>query len=129
MRKVLVLAGALFLLVCLAPVFAEWETRSNVVVPFEFTVGDNVYPAGTYTVLTDAQTHAVSLINKDTRSSSNSLTHDILLTSSGTADTTKLIFAFDGRRHVLHQVVIQGDNHIHDVIHGQIVELKGTPPT
>ena len=40
---------------------------------------------------------------------------------------TKLIFVLNNGQHVLHQIGIAGDNHIHDIIHGaDVVELVAT---
>ena len=76
----------------------------------------------------NGQTHAVRLQNKDTHVSALALSHDICLTPSGAATSSKLIFAFNGQQRVLHQAVIEGDDHIHDLLHGdEVAELKKTP--
>lgn len=128
MRKLV--TGLLFVLLAMPTAFAQWEQRATVAVPFEFAVDNTVLPAGTYAVLLNAQTHGVMLVNRDAQVSATALSHDMFLIPSGAADSSKLMFALEGKRHVLHQVMVKGDNHIHDLIHGsEVAEFPGKPAT
>ena len=130
MKKLVILTGIVIALFCSAPALVQWETRATVQVPFEFAAGTTVLPAGTYAVLLNAQTHGVMLQNKDAQVSVTAFSHDIFLIPSGVATSSKLIFGSIGHRRVLHQAVIAGDNHMHDLIHGdEVAELTGKPAT
>ena len=130
MKKPIILVTLLLTLLALPQAFAQFEQRATVEVPFEFAVDTTVLPAGTYAVRLNAQTHGVMLVNKDTQVSATALSHDIYLIPSGAATSSKLVFAFDGKRRVLHQVLVQGDDHMHDLLHGdEVTELKGKPAT
>jgi hypothetical protein len=66
--------------------------------------------------------------NKETGASAYTFSRDILLgPTDSTARNSKWVFAHEGNRYVLHQVIVEGDNHVHDLIHGkEIAELPGT---
>ena len=69
-------------------------------------------------------------MNRDAQVSATALSHDMFLIPSGAADSSKVMFALEGKRHVLHQVMVKGDNHIHDLIHGsEVAEFPGKPAT
>ena len=128
MRKLAI--RLLFVLMAMPTAFAQWEQRATVAVPFEFAVDNTVLPAGTYAVLLNAQTHGVMLVNREVKVSATAHSHDIFLIASGVAASSKLIYAVEGKRHVLHQVMVEGDNHMHDLIHGsEVAELPGKPAT
>jgi hypothetical protein len=128
MRKLVI--GLLFVLLAMPTGFAQWKQRATVAAPFEFAVDNTVLPAGTYAVLLNAQTHGVMLLNREAQVSATAHSHDIFLIASGVAASSKLIFALDGKRHVLHQVMVEGDNHMHDLIHGsEVAELSREPAT
>ena len=131
MKKTVTLTGILFALVCVPPALGQqWAPVATVDVPFDFMVGNTELPAGAYTVLLDAQTHGVRLYNAEAKVSAVAASHDIYLIPSVVATSSKLVFAFNGQRRVLHQVMIQGDNHMHDLIHGaEVAELPGKPST
>jgi hypothetical protein len=129
MKTLITLAGIMFALVCVEPAIGQWQTVAEMKVPFSFVMGDTALPAGTYAVRLDSQTQTLSLLNRDEPLSAISIVHNIALPSSALAESTRLVFDFDGQRRVLHQVV-GGDNHMHDLIHGtEIAELAGTPST
>ena len=69
------------------------------------------------------------LQNKETGAAAFVRSRDILLSPTGsTAPNSKWVFGHEGNRHVLHQVIVQDDNHVHDVIHGkELAELPETP--
>lgn len=130
MKKLVTLAGILFVVFCIEPAFGQyWQTVAKVKVPFEFVVGSTTMPAGTYAVQLDSEAQALCLLNPDNGSSAIALLHNIYLSTDAPIET-KLMFAFDGQRHVLHQVVVDRDNHIHDLIHGtEVAELAAFPST
>jgi hypothetical protein len=131
MKKAILLAGILTLFLCVVPALGEsWETKAKTNVPFEFMAGDTVLPAGVYTVQTAITSPSRLIItNKETGASAIVSSLDIILSSSRSmAPITKMVFAYDGSRHVLHQVVIKGDDHVHDLLHGaEIAELEAPP--
>src|SRR5215468_6054149 len=104
MKGRMLLAVSLFLSVL--PSFGQdWETKATVNVPFEFVVGKTVLPAGDYAILTSTRMPSELLIKSVTTAASVfSMSQDIVLTPGGsTAPSSKLVFALDGDRHVLHQ--------------------------
>ena len=130
MKRSMIPIALLLALLLLSPAFAQWEQRATVEIPFEFAIDETVLPAGTYAVLLDSHTHHVQLVNRDAQVSAIAQSHNIYLIPSGEATSSKLVFAFNGQRRVLHQVVVAGDNHMHDLIHGaEVAELPGKPST
>lgn len=130
MKKGVILAAILFVLVCMTPSWGQWRTQANVDVPYEFAVGDTVLPAGTYDVLTDNQQlpNTILILNEKTGASALANHNMILLTAPvQITDHAKLVFTSDGQHHQLHQVILKGDNHKHDLIHrAEIAELRQT---
>ena len=130
MKQALMIVGILFVLVFIEPAFGQYfQTVAKVEVPFEFVLGSTSLPAGTYYVQLDSQAQVLSLLNPDSGLSALALVHNTD-SSSRYGQVNKLMFAFDGQRHVLHQVIVTRDKHIHDVIHGpEIAELAAIPST
>lgn len=96
-------------------------------VPFEFVVNGKVLPAGTYLVSTQSSAHLVILENKDNREFSATVTNIDVYPGDPEVwrEEGKLIFAPSNGQRVLHQISLPGDNHIHDLSHGEdVVELK-----
>lgn len=130
MKTKVAVAGVLFVLLFLTPAFAQWRSDTKAQVPFEFTIGETALPAGNYVVQTNGTGPSwLRILNVDTQQSAIVFERDILLrTGNGMANKTQLIFMADADRYVLHQVVIEGDNHIHDLVHGtQVAELIVSP--
>lgn len=125
MKKNAILFATVFVVICITPAFGQWETHATVAVPFEFSVGDTVLPAGSYAVLTHSLDHAIQLLNTDTGASAYALQNDIMLNPQGSMiSETKLVFRRDGDRHVLHQIRLVEDDHVHDIVHEtEILEL------
>jgi hypothetical protein len=94
-------------------------------VPFEFAIGHATLPAGTYVVLTLLYEHMLQLKNIEKGVSIYIFEKDVSLETQGlVAPENKLVFRRDGDRHVLHQIVLAGEDHIHDLRHGtEIAEL------
>ena len=130
MKKAVMIVGILFLLVFIEPAFGQhWRTVAKAEVPFEFVLGSTSLPAGTYHVRLDLQRQMVSLFNPDNGLSAIALIHNTGL-SSDYGQANGLLFSSDGQRHVLHQVIVDRDKHIHDVIHGpELAELAAIPST
>ncbi len=115
----------LCLVFCITPAFAQWETHATVTVPFQFVVGNTIFPAGEYAVLTRSADNGINLWNADTGVSAFVLHRNIMLNPPGsTISETTLVFRRDGDRHVLHQIKLVEDNHVHDLVHGtEVLEL------
>jgi hypothetical protein len=66
--------------------------------------------------------------NKETGAAAVIFSRDNLLSPTGSpARNTKWVFAHDGNRHVLHQVIVKGEDHVNDLIHGkEVAELPET---
>jgi hypothetical protein len=66
--------------------------------------------------------------NKETGAAAYTYSRDIPLSPTGSpAPNTKWVFAHEGNRYVLHQVIVKGDDHVNDLIHGkEVPELPGT---
>ena len=90
-------------------------------VPFDFVVSGTTLPAGTYVVKTF--TDAVLMIqNRDNGEYSKILTNtNFSLSPSSTREGTGLVFVLTDGQHVLHQIRLAGDEHTHDIIHGNDV--------
>jgi hypothetical protein len=126
MKSKLAVAGALFMCLFIAPAYAQWVTHAKAEVPFEFTIGQTVLPAGNYVVqIQGTSPSLLKILNVGTQQSAMVQERDILLRSGyGMSPKTKLVFSRDGNRRVLHQVVFERDNHMHDIVHGtQVAEL------
>ncbi len=88
---------------------------TQITVPFEFYVNDTLLPSGTYTITADAGKEMISLTNRDTGQTVSTFENDI---ETPTAfEKPKLVFVNDNGRHILHQVALGGDSHIHDLLH------------
>lgn len=130
MRKSMLLAGVLSLFLSVVPAFGQGsETKATAKVPFDFVVGTTVLPAGDYAIRTAGVDGGRFIIqNKETGAAASALSRNIFLSPPGsTAPNSKWVFAHEGNRYVLHQVVVEGDNHVHDLIHGtEVAELPRT---
>jgi hypothetical protein len=121
--KLLITCVLLVVFLWITPAFAQWVAISTAEIPFEFSVGTVLLPAGNYAVQTLGSVPSMIRIrNVDTGQSAQVL-HDQILIGNGREHSNKsqLVFTADESGHVLHQVVLEGDNHIHDLIHGKDV--------
>lgn len=112
------------------PAFCQWSPRGNVAVPFEFAVGETLLPAGNYSIFENPQSHSLQFVNADTGKSAFSDANDIcVILGNAAVHSSKLDFSFDGKRQVVHQVVLAGDNHVYDLLHGSdVAETKACQP-
>jgi hypothetical protein len=91
-------------------------------VPFDFVVNGTTLPAGAYVVRTYSTGHALVIQNQDNPEyaaivSNNNMTVGPYKTHNGAT----LVFSLNNGQHVLHQIRLEGDNHTHDIIHGNDV--------
>ena len=128
MKKNILLIVMLSLFLSVVPAFSQSsETKCTAKIPFDFVVGSTVLPAGDYALRT-ARMNCVVIQNKEAGAAAFIFSRDILLSPTGSpARKTKWVFAHDGNRHVLHQVMVEGDDHVIDLIHStEIAELPET---
>ena len=86
-------------------------------VPFDFVVNDTVLVKGDYVVSTRDDGTWLFIQNK-TRPEYSAYVHNTDVFSPRFLDKEgQLIFIRTNGQHVLHQIALRGDNHIHDVIH------------
>jgi hypothetical protein len=97
-------------------------------VPFDFVVNGTTLPAGTYLVRTYNTGHMLMIQNEDKPDYVKYVNNNHILLKSGiTQESSNLVFLLEKGQHVLHQVRIEGDNHTHDILHGNdVVELVAT---
>jgi hypothetical protein len=122
--KTLVVLTTVFLFVCITPAFAQWDRQATVRVPFDFTVGTTLLFAGTYEISTRPLDNAILIKNIATGASVYTIEKNIILSRSDQrfeAAEPKLVFRQDWDQHVLHQILLAGDDHIHDLLHGRDV--------
>jgi hypothetical protein len=117
------LVTALFLIFAGAASAQRWSGPKWVAdVPFDFVSNGTTLPAGTYLVQTFWTGHALMIQNRDNPEYSTIVTNnDISLSPYNTHDSTTLVFSRNSGQHVLHQIKLEGDNHTHDIIHGNDV--------
>jgi hypothetical protein len=131
MKKSILLIGMLSLFLSVVPAFGQGsETKCTAKVPFDFVVGSTVLPAGDYTFRDAGMSSSSCFViqNKETGASALTYSRNILLSPTGSpARNGKWVFAHEGNRYVLHQVIVKGDDHVNDLIHGkEVPELPGT---
>ena len=91
-------------------------------VSFDFVVNGTTLPAGTYIVQTYRTGDALMIQNRDNAKYSTIVSNnDIMLAPYNTHDGMNLVFSLNNGQHVLHQIRLEGDNHTHDIIHGNDV--------
>ncbi len=126
MKLAVILLTTVLSLVCISAAFAQLDRQATATVPFEFAVETTVLPAGFYAISTPAN-NVIMIKNVDTGVSVYALEKNIKLAlrdqTFGAAEP-KLVFRQDGQHHVLHQVLLAGDDHRHDLVHGpKVLEL------
>jgi hypothetical protein len=91
-------------------------------VPFEFIVNGTTIPAGTYVVRTYSTGHALVIQNQDNPEyAAIASNNNIMLGPPKAHNGATLVFGLNNGQHVLHQIRLEGDNHTHDIIHGNDV--------
>jgi hypothetical protein len=118
------LVTALFLIFAVAaPAQQQWSDPKLISdVAFDFVVNGTTLPAGTYVVRTFVNGHALMIQNRDKPGYMRFVSNDdIMLPLGRTHNSTGFVFALDKGQHVLHQITLEGDNHTHDIIHGNDV--------
>jgi hypothetical protein len=122
--RLLILSIAAFLLTGLAVAQSGWTVVANFDAPFNFIVSGTTLPAGHYFVKTSSNLQTLILQNADTGQSAIANNNNIILTEKpqNTHETSKVVFYPDSNgRQVLHQIMIVGDDHTHDLIHDSSV--------
>jgi hypothetical protein len=107
----------------------SWTSKTTTYVPFDFVVNGTALPAGNYVVRTYSSGKVLMIQNKDKPAYVKvALNNDYSLREpKAIHESSKLVFALINGQHVLHQVCIAGDNHTHDIIHGNdVAELIAT---
>lgn len=118
MKKILMVTGVCLLIGGLA--FGQnWTPQARVEVPFEFVVGENALPAGTYVVSTPAGGNSqIMFTNTENGKTAFASNIDISVKPHASDPTSSLVFVQDAQgRHVLHQVWVTGQGHGHDLTH------------
>jgi len=102
----------------------NWTQRATTYVPFDFVVNDTTLPAGNYVVST-YDIERVLLIKNRENGEYATYVRNVDLSKWPSHESSQLVFALNGKvQHVLHQIRLEGDNHTHDIIHGnEVAEL------
>lgn len=125
----LTIATLCLLLVCPAVAQDSWTTKATTSVPFNFVVNRTTLPAGDYQIMTNSAASALLIRNVDNLDRTVLvLNRNVVLNpDERNQKESKLVFVLNNGQHVLHQIRIAGDDHIHDIIHGaDVVELVAT---
>ncbi len=114
------LIALLVVMVAAVGVYAQVHHSTVVVnVPTEFTVADMTMPAGDYTITAVSPT----MLKFTGPTTAFIMTRD-KITLDGNAET-KLLFMTDSGKLVLHQIMVQGQSHAHDIVHASTtVDMK-----
>lgn len=127
-RRWSMIAALFVLLVWPASAQDSWTTKAKTSVPFNFVVNGTALPAGDYRIMmqlgnslliqnVDKPDHQIIVQNRNV----------VLNPDKAIQKDTKLIFLLKDGQHVLHQIAVVDDRHIHDIIHGDdVVELVAT---
>lgn len=122
-RWLMVVTVLCLLLTGLAVAQESWETKARISVPYDFIVAGTTLPAWSYSVQTYSVGNSLKIQNTDKPEYLKVvLANNVVLNPSSMQQDTKFVFLQNGQQHVLHQVCIAGDNHIHDIIHGPDVD-------
>ena len=125
MRSFLVTALCL-IFAGVAPAQQQWSSPKLISdVPFDFILNGTTFPAGTYVVTTYTNGQILKLQNRDKPEFATMVfNHDILLAPSSIHHRASLVFSLNNGQQVLHQIRLAGDNHTHDIVHGnEVAEL------
>ena len=128
-RRWLTITALSVLLVWPALAQPSWTTKAKASVPFDFVVNGATLPAGDYQIITYGLGNVVLIQNVDNPDHKMIVQNrDVVLSPNGTIlKDTKLVFVLNNGQHVLHQVDVAGDDHIHDIVHSaDVVELVAT---
>lgn len=107
----------------------SWTTKATTSVPFDFVVKGTTLPAGDYRIMTYGAGNSLLIQNIDDPDQAVVMhNRNIMLNPDGAIlEDTKLVFVLSDGQHVLHQIGVADDNHIHDIVHGaNVVELVAT---
>ena len=130
MRSRLLMLTALYVLFT-GPVVAQSSStlKMAVYVPFNFVVNNTSLPAGNYMVSTYTSGRLIMIQNEDKPEYVKVASNINVALQDPTAvhKSSKLVFRLNNGQHVLHQIYITGDDHAHDIVHGNdVAELVPT---
>jgi hypothetical protein len=119
MKKIiLIVAVTAFVLLTLAPAVGETTSTVKAKIDFAFWVGTQQFQPGEYIFkTTDSNKHFLTIVNQSNKKQF-AMTQDLPLLEP--AKTDKLIFKRDGDKYVLHQIMVAGDSHGHDIGHAEV---------
>lgn len=109
----------LLIAICLVfsgSVYAQ-NTRLIANVPFDFVAGDEMFPKGEYIVSTFDDGRKLVIQNKNQPEYTSYLLNTDVSVSRYLDGDARMIFILNDGQHVLHQIAITGDSHIHDIVH------------
>jgi hypothetical protein len=114
------LIALLVVMIAAIGIYAQVHPSTVVVnVPTEFTVADLTMPAGDYTI-----TAVSPMMLKFTGPTTAFIMTRDKIFLDGSAET-KLLFMTDNGKLVLHQIMVRGQSHAHDIIHASTtMDLK-----
>jgi hypothetical protein len=123
MKKHCLLVTALLLVFASAAFAQQWSGPKLISdVPFNFVVNGSTFPAGTYVVQTYFDGQRLMIQNRDNPEYSTIVSNNnVMLAPYKAHDAANLVFGLNNGQHVLHQIRLEGDNHTHDIIHGNDV--------
>jgi hypothetical protein len=120
MKHLGILLACVLLFVVVAPAANPDMLKVNI--PETFYIGTTVMPAGDYVFHCNVNSSMVT-ISKTNGPGISVGVHEIKIAEN--VKSTYLVFLRDNDRLVLHRFAIQGDDHIHDLVHNnQVAELK-----
>ena len=128
MKTLLLLPVLCALFVGSAATQTVFMEATTVDVPFDFVVNHTTLPAGKYVVSVNTDGRRLIIQNKtEPRYGIFLVNNNISVAESQIQNQSKMVFAINDGKHVLHQVYLAGDNHIHDILHrNDVIELAPT---
>jgi len=102
--------------------FADGPDFAKVTFTEDFYVGNTPMPAGAYIIRLNSVNHSVNIARRDGPSV---FAHVNDVMAKGEMESTHFRFLRVEGKLVLHQIALQGDRHIHDLVHSKgVPELK-----
>ncbi len=109
------------LVIAICLVFAESAFGQNrrliANVPFDFVAGDVMFPKGEYIVSTFDDGRKLVIQNKNQPEYMSYLLNTEVSLAGYFDKDARMTFIVNDGQHVLHQIAITGDGHIHDIVH------------
>jgi hypothetical protein len=99
-----------------AAAYAQTDGRATFKIPFDFTVNNQTFPAGDYTVQFQVNHNPQLLRIGDENASATAFVRTTAKISAASAKTTKLIFRTHGDRYFLGEIWAKGENEGHELM-------------